>query len=168
MCPCLLGLPYRHLGAVRGTDTTACGADLAVTELNLLEAIDGSVKVEVDVAAVGDEDTVVDIGEALRLELAELAEEAGDVEDNRGTDQVHAVGVDETGGEKVEVVLDAIGDCHTAVMSVIFAVGAHCVPGAPRRIRDLKPSRDTYRWSDQRCGRQRLWRRSGPWGRGCR
>ena len=76
-------------------------------------------KVEVNVAAVGDEDTVVDVGEALLLELAELTEEAGDVEDDRGTDEVHAVGVDETRGEKVEVVLDAISDCGTAAMSVV-------------------------------------------------
>lgn len=115
---CLFRFTYSHLGAVRGTDTTAGGADLAITKLNLLETIDGSVKVEVNVAAIGDEDTVVDIGEALLLELAELAEEAGDVEDDRGTDEVHAVGVDETGGEKVEVILDAIGDCDTAAMLV--------------------------------------------------
>ena len=113
-------LPYRHLGAVRGTDTTAGGADLAVTELNLLKAIDGSVKVEVDVATVGNEDTVVDIGETLLLELAELTEEAGDVEDDGGTDEVHAVGVDETRGKKMEVILDAIGDCGTAAMSVFW------------------------------------------------
>ncbi len=74
-------------------------------------------EVEVDLAAVRDEDSVVDIGQALLLEFGELLEEAGDVEDDTGTNQVHAIRVDEAGREKVEAVRDAIRDCPCCMLA---------------------------------------------------
>lgn len=50
---------------------------------------------------IGDEDAVGGV-EALFLQLGELLEEAGHVEDDAGADEVEAVGVDEAGGEEVK------------------------------------------------------------------
>ena len=71
-------------------------------------------EVEVDLATVGHEDAVVHVGEALLFEFGELLEEARDVEDDAGADQVLAVGVDESGGEEMEAVRDAVGNCLVA------------------------------------------------------
>ena len=89
---------YPSLCAVRWANTSPRSANLALAQLNLLEAVDGGMEVEVDLTAVLDEDTVVHVFQALFLQLGKFLEEARNVEDNSGADQVHAVRVDEAGG----------------------------------------------------------------------
>ena len=67
---------YRRPGAVRWADAPPGGADGVGTELDLLEAVDSDVEVEVNGAAIGDEDAIADIVEALLLERLELGEES--------------------------------------------------------------------------------------------
>lgn len=86
------------LGAVGRSNAPSGGADLAGAQLDLLEAVDGGVQVKVDLAAVRDEDAVAHAGQALFLEALELFEEAGDVEDDAGADEVLALGVDQARG----------------------------------------------------------------------
>ena len=90
--------------AVAGTDALTGGADLATTQTGLLETIDHRVQVEADVGAIGDEDALGGALKALLLQGSQLLEEARDVDDGTGADEVHARGRDEAGGEDVEVV----------------------------------------------------------------
>jgi hypothetical protein len=63
---------HRSPGAVGWADAAPGGANGVGAELNLLEAVNGDVEVEVDGATVRDEDTVVDVLETLLLDSLEL------------------------------------------------------------------------------------------------
>ena len=63
--------------------------DVGFAQLNLLEPVDFGVQVEIHVTAVGDEDAVVPV-DAVFLEILDLSEETGDVDDAAGADEVHA------------------------------------------------------------------------------
>lgn len=78
----------RSLVTVAGTDTLTSGADLTATETSLLQTIDNRVEIEADVRAVRDEDALASGGQTLGLDLSEFLEEAGDVDDGAGADQV--------------------------------------------------------------------------------
>lgn len=67
-------------------------------------------KVKADVGAVGDEDALAGGGQTLLLQGGQFLEEAGDMHDGAGADQVDALGGDEAGGEDVEVVGDVFVD----------------------------------------------------------
>lgn len=67
-------------------------------------------QIEADVGTVRDEDAAVDVGETLVCEGAEFLEEAGNVDDGAGADQVDAFRRDEAGGEDVEVVCHGVVD----------------------------------------------------------
>lgn len=98
------------LVAVARADTLTGGADLAATETLLLETVNDRVEVEADVCTVRDEDALGSALQALGLDSGQLLEEAGDVEDGTGTDEVDAFGRDQTGGQNVEVVSDVLVD----------------------------------------------------------
>ena len=68
------------LGLVARADTLLGGANGALAELNLLEAIDERVELEQGVSAVADEDAVL-VSEVVLLELLELVEELGNADD---------------------------------------------------------------------------------------
>lgn len=123
---CSRRVAYPGLCAVRRANAAPRGANLALAQLHLLETVDGGVEVKVDLAAVRDEDAVVDVGQALGLEFAELLEEARDVEDDAGADEVHAVRVDEAGGEEVEAVRHAVGDCGKQSQSTLPSFPLDC------------------------------------------
>jgi hypothetical protein len=98
------------LVTVAGTDTLTGGADLTATETLLLETVDNRVEIEADVRAVRDEDALGGALQTLSLNSSELLEEAGDVEDGAGTDQVDTFRRDQSGGQDVEVVGDVLVD----------------------------------------------------------
>lgn len=56
-------------------------------------------KIQVDVDSVGNENAIVDIGETLGIELLELLEERGNVENDGGADVVDASRVNQSRGE---------------------------------------------------------------------
>jgi len=131
------------------------------------------VKVEVDLATVGNEDPIVDIGKALLFEFGELLEEARDMEDDAGADQVLAVGVDESGGEEVEAVRDAIGDCLEGCrMSALYLTRPWLRRGFGSASGVIGVCfvwlAKTYQLSGQHCDHQQLWRTAAPGGRGYR
>lgn len=96
------------------------GADSIAAQLNLLQAVDRRMQVEVDVAPVGHKDTLARIRDALLLHIDQLLEEGRHVEDHAGADQVDAALCYEAGGEEVEVVRDAIGlDGMTGVVAAL-------------------------------------------------
>jgi len=64
---------------------------------------------EIDVGAVADKDLLAHMLETLFFEGGKLLEERLGVENNTGANQVVAIGVDETRGEKMEVIRHAIG-----------------------------------------------------------
>lgn len=76
------------LVTVAGADTLTSCANLAATEALLLKTIDNGVEVEADVRTVRDEDALTSGLEALGLELSELLEEARNVDDGSGTNEV--------------------------------------------------------------------------------
>lgn len=61
-------------------------------------------QLEANVGAVGDENTLVGGGQALFLEGGQFLEEAGDVHDGSGADEVDTFGGDEARREDMEVV----------------------------------------------------------------
>lgn len=67
-------------------------------------------QVKADVGAVGDEDALASVGQTLLLQGGQFLEEAGDMHDGAGADQVDALGGDEARGEDVEVVGDVFVD----------------------------------------------------------
>lgn len=101
--------PRGRRGIAR-TDTTFRGSDGVGAQLNLLGLVDGAVEVEVDVASVRNEDALVNVLQALLLNGLEFREECRHMDDNTGADQVEAVGVQEAGGKKVKIVVDAVRD----------------------------------------------------------
>ena len=157
--------------------------------LDFLEAVDGGVEVKVDLAAVGDQDAVVGL-EALLFQLGKLLEEAGDVEDDAGADQVDAVGVDQAGRKKVEADGSVSGRRSGLGRIARIPVRDSIRPASPSVFvvaREVSQQRRKLtQWSVQRCGRpvrrsqqqsqdrgrrlslQRLWRKGAPRGRGCR
>lgn len=110
-----------HLGAVGWANALLGGADEARAQLNLLQAIDHLVQVENDMGAVADEDALARV-EAVLLKSVELLEERGDVDDASGANEIDALGVDQAGGQDVEVVGDTIGN--DGVASIVAALGA--------------------------------------------
>jgi hypothetical protein len=79
------------------------------------------VKVEIDVVPVGYIDTISRILDFLRFDIGELLEERGDVEDDGGTNEVDALGADETGREEVKIVGDGISLYRVAgIMSALY------------------------------------------------
>lgn len=92
------------LGAVAWANAPLCGAHGILPELDLLEAVDSGVQVEVDVTAVTDQDPGAGVLDALGLDVSQLLEEGGHVEDDAGADEVDAARRNEARGQKVEVV----------------------------------------------------------------
>lgn len=108
--------PARSLVTVARADTLTRGANLAATQLSLLQTVHDGVQVEADVGTVRDEDTLSSALQTLLLEGAQLLEEAGDVEDGSRADQVDTRGGDQAGGQDVEVVsLRAVNDGMTRI-----------------------------------------------------
>lgn len=97
------------LGLVARADTLLGGADGALAELNLLEAVDERVQLEQRVSAVADEDAVLG-AQAVLLQLLQLMEELRNADNSGGTNEVDGLGVDQTGRQDVEVVGDAVDD----------------------------------------------------------
>lgn len=87
------------------------GANLFSAELLLLESINALVEVQDNVGAVGDEQSILGL-DAVSLELLELLEEAWNVNNGSGTDEVDAGLVDETqaGWDHVVVKGLSLGD----------------------------------------------------------
>jgi len=85
-------------------------------------------QVEVYVTSVRDEDALSHSIEALFLQLGELFEEAGHMENDARTDQVHAVRTDEARWEEMEAVRNAVRHC-----SARASVPASCVAPAAKR-----------------------------------
>lgn len=94
----------RRLITIAGPNALAGSADLATAQLSLLQAIDNGVKIETDVGAIRDEDPLASVLETLFFERGELLEEAGDVDDGAGADEVDAGRGNQARGEDVEVV----------------------------------------------------------------
>jgi len=84
--------PPRSLITIARPNTLTRGTDLATTKLRLLKTIDDRVQVKADVSAVRDEDALASGGETLLLQGSQFLEEAGDVHDGAGADQVDALG----------------------------------------------------------------------------
>lgn len=104
-----LVVPESKLSALLPGFSCRVRTNVSSTKLNLLEAIHQLVNIEDNVCPVGD---VYPVGgvEAVLVEGLQLLEKAGHVDDAAAADDVDAAGVDETGGEDVEVVCDAVGD----------------------------------------------------------
>lgn len=113
----------RGLGGVGRADTLTGGANglLGGGQLLLLETVGQLVEVENQMASRRDEKSVSAL-ETLVLNGLELVEERGHVDHDSGAEQVLAVGVDQTGGQHVEVVLD-IAD-HNGVSSVVSTLAS--------------------------------------------
>lgn len=71
-------------------------------------------QVKADVGTVRDENALASGSQTLSLKLSQLLEEAGDVDDSAGADQVNAVGGDKAGGQDVEVVGNIVVDDRVA------------------------------------------------------
>src|SRR4051812_25108689 len=98
----------------------AVGTNEALTELHLLETVDLLVHVKDDMCPVGDVDAALG-AESMLLQRLEFLEKARHVDDAAAANDVYAVGVDETGGEDVEVVRDTVGD--DGVAGIVAALG---------------------------------------------
>lgn len=97
--------PYAATGglsAVRRADTALRRAHGVSTELDLLQTVNGRVKIEVDLASVRDKDALADALQSLRLEVIQLLPKAGDMENDGGSDQVEAAWVNQATGQKME------------------------------------------------------------------
>lgn len=81
--------------------TAVGGANVATSELLLLKAVDADVAVGDDVASVGEKDAAADVGQSFLLEVFELFEESGNMNNGSGTDQVGAGRVHQTRRQKV-------------------------------------------------------------------
>lgn len=98
---------HRSFCRIRRSNAAASGANLARAKLDFLETVNGNVEVRNDRDAVRDEDTVVNILQALLFQHCQLRKEGGHVEDNTRADEVDlAVLGDQTTGEKVEAIPD--------------------------------------------------------------
>lgn len=78
----------RGLVTVARTNTLASGANLTATKTSLLQTIDNRVQVKADMCAVRNKDATTGGSQTLGLKLSEFLEEAGDVDDGSGTNQV--------------------------------------------------------------------------------
>lgn len=67
-------------------------------------------QIKADVRAVGDENALAGSAETLGLELGQLLEKTGHVEDGTGANQVDTRRRDETRGQDVEIVGDVLVD----------------------------------------------------------
>ena len=61
-------------------------------------------EIKVDLAPIGDKYAATDARQALLLQLAKFGKEAGDVEDDSGAYEIHAIRVDEAGRKQMEAV----------------------------------------------------------------
>jgi hypothetical protein len=98
------------LVTVARTNSLTGGADLATTQLSLLQTINNRVQVEADMRAVGDENALAGILQPLLFQRGQLLEEAGDVHDSSSTDEVNAGRRDQSRGKNMEVVSDVVMD----------------------------------------------------------
>jgi hypothetical protein len=91
--------------------TLAGGANLPLAQFNLLKSVNSLVKIQNDVCAIRDEQAVIGL-DAVSLKLFQFLEEAWQVNNGSGTDQVHAGRVDEaeTGWDHMVVKRLAVGD----------------------------------------------------------
>lgn len=80
------------LVAIARPNALARSPDLTASESGLLQTIHDGVQIEADVGAITDEYPLVRILQSLALQRRELLEEAGDVDNGPGTNQVHASG----------------------------------------------------------------------------
>lgn len=75
-------------------------------------------EIEADLGPVADKHPLPDVLQPLAVERGELLEEAGQVDDRPGADQVDARRRDEAGGQDMEVVGDiVVHDCVSGVCS---------------------------------------------------
>lgn len=129
------------------------GANSVTAQFNLLQAVDGRVQVEVDVAPVRYEKTLARIGDSLLLDIKELLEEGRHVEDHARADQVDAALCDEAGGEEVEVVGDAIGlDGMTGVVTTLstLRISSKSINDRSRKARgEQSPSKQRRRTANK-------------------
>jgi hypothetical protein len=102
--------PAGSLVTVARPNSLTGGADLATTQLSLLQAINNRVQIEADMRAVGDENALAGILQPLLFQRDQLLEEAGHVHDSSGTDEVDACRRDQPRREDVEVVSDVVMD----------------------------------------------------------
>ena len=100
----------RGLVAVTRTNTLSGSTDFAPAAFGFFQSIDDGVQIETDVGSIRDENALVDVDKTLAGECAEFFEEAGDVDDGAGADEVNALRRDETGGENVEVIGHGVVD----------------------------------------------------------
>lgn len=96
--------PSRSLVAVTGANTLTRSTDFAAAELGFFQSVDDGVQIEADVGTIRDEDALVNVDKTLVGKGAQFFEEAGDVDDGAGADEIDAFRRDEAGGEDVEVV----------------------------------------------------------------
>lgn len=92
------------LVAVAGADSLACRPNLAPATFGLLKPVDHGVKIEADVCAVGDENALTHILEALLLQRGQFLEEAGNVDDRAGANEIDTGRGNETRRKDVEIV----------------------------------------------------------------
>jgi hypothetical protein len=104
-----LVVPESKLSALLPGFSCRVRTNVSTTELNLLETIHQLVNIEDNVRPVRDVYPVLGV-ETVLVERLQFLEEAGHMDDAAAADDVDAAGVDETGGENVEVVCDTIGD----------------------------------------------------------
>jgi len=83
------------LGGVSWADSLPGGTNVQCSQFDFLETVNELVQIENEVGAVGNEDAIGRV-QALLLDGLQLGEERGDVDDGPGTDQVQALGVDQT------------------------------------------------------------------------
>jgi len=116
-----LVVPESKLSALLPGFSCRVRTNVSSTKLDLLEAIHQLVDIEDNVCPVGDVYPVRGV-EAVLVKCLQLLEEAGHMDNASAADDVDAVGVDETGGEDVEVVCDTIGD--NGVSGVVTTLSA--------------------------------------------
>lgn len=116
--------PPRRLITIARSNTLTRSTNLATAQLRLLKTVHNRVQVKADVGAVRDEDALAGAGQTLLLQGGQFLEEAGNVHDGAGADQINALGGDKAGREDMEVVGDVFVD---------DSVTGVC-PGKPRLI----------------------------------
>ena len=163
-----------RLGRIRGADATAGGADLVITELLLLEAVDAGVQFEVDLGAVADEEVLAGVGQALLLKRGEFLEEGLDVEDDAGADQVGTVRVNQPGRQEVEagrVFMSMAGQFYQGVNRWTRTRRKrhwHCRHGQLASHNPIDSKTTLTRQSGPHYGRPQHERKLEPFGRECR
>lgn len=102
--------PAGSLVTVARTNSLPGGADLATTQLRLLQTINNRVQIEADMRAVGDEYAFAGILQPLLFQRGQLLEEAGDVHDSSSANEVDTGRRHQSRGKNVEVISDVLMD----------------------------------------------------------